>query len=201
MNCRAAFLCFDENGQPEQSFIQQQGEKEQVRRHVENPVDLKHRIEGLRTPYDIGNEFYDWPIYGRNTILGVLRIPVETARLMSEAQTRLLHSMIESTALAMDVSHTSHIFLFHRSFMQFCGGLGFVMMMVTLVKDKQSMNLYNAEGHPDKLVPNLKKTAQTICVMYNGFLAAGTLAYVLAGMAAMWIFTALPSRSSKAAMT
>jgi len=82
----------------------------------------------------------------------------------------------------MDVSHTSHIFLFHRSFMQFCGGLGFVMMMVTLVKDKQSMNLYNAEGHPDKLVPNLKKTAQTICVMYNGFLAAGTLAYVLAGM-------------------
>ncbi len=102
MNCRAACLCFDENGQPEQSFIQQQGEKNQVRRHVENPADLKHRIEGLRTPYDIGNEFYDWPIYGRTTILGLLRIPVETARAMSEAQTRLLHSMIESAALAMD---------------------------------------------------------------------------------------------------
>lgn len=57
----------------------------------------------------------------------------------------------------MDVSVTPHIFLFHRSFMQFCGGLGFVMMMVMLVQDKQSMNLYNAEGHPDKLMPNLKK--------------------------------------------
>lgn len=82
----------------------------------------------------------------------------------------------------MDVSATPHIFLFHRSFMQFCGGLGFVMMMVMLVQDKQSMNLYNAEGHPDKLLPNLKKTAQTICLMYNGFLIVGTVAYIIAGM-------------------
>lgn len=82
----------------------------------------------------------------------------------------------------MDVTITPHIYLFHRSFMQFCGGLGFVMMMVMLIQDKQSMNLYNAEGHPDKLLPNLKKTAQTICLMYNGFLVIGTAAYVIAGM-------------------
>lgn len=82
----------------------------------------------------------------------------------------------------IDVTVTPHIFLFHRSFMQFCGGLGFVTMMVMLVQDKQSMNLYNAEGHPDKLMPNLKKTAQTICLMYNGFLIIGTAAYVIAGM-------------------
>lgn len=82
----------------------------------------------------------------------------------------------------MDVRATPHIFLFHRSFMQFCGGLGFVMMMVMLVQDKQSMNLYNAEGHPDKLLPNLKKTAQTICLMYNGFLLAGVAAYAAVGM-------------------
>ena len=82
----------------------------------------------------------------------------------------------------MDVAVTPHIFLFHRSFMQFCGGLGFVMMMVMLVQDRQSMNLYNAEGHPDKLMPNLKKTAQAICLMYNGFLVVGTFAYWLAGM-------------------
>lgn len=82
----------------------------------------------------------------------------------------------------MNVSVTPHIFLFHRSFMQFCGGLGFVMMMIMLVRDKQSMNLYNAEGHPDKLMPNLKRTAQTICLMYNGFLIIGTVAYRIAGM-------------------
>ncbi|MDI3542428.1 MAG: trk/ktr system potassium uptake protein [Candidatus Atribacteria bacterium] len=82
----------------------------------------------------------------------------------------------------MDVAVSPHIYLFHRSFMQFCGGLGFVMMMTMLVRDKESMNLYNAEGHPDKLMPNLKETAQTIFLMYNGFLIVGTAAYRIAGM-------------------
>ncbi len=82
----------------------------------------------------------------------------------------------------MDVSVTPHIFLFHRSFMQFCGGLGFIMMMIMIVQGKQSMNLYSAEGHPDRLLPNIKKTAQSIVSMFCMFLAAGTLLYALAGM-------------------
>lgn len=87
-----------------------------------------------------------------------------------------------------DVSVTPEIFLFHRSFMQFCGGLGFVMVMTLFISGKQSMNLFNAEGHPDKLMPNLKKTSQTICLIYCGFLALGTIAYRLAGIS---IFDAL----------
>ncbi|MDY4221218.1 MAG: potassium transporter TrkG [Candidatus Faecousia sp.] len=82
----------------------------------------------------------------------------------------------------MDVTNTSHIFLFYRSFMQYCGGLGFVMMMVMLVSRKRSMDLFNAEGHPDKLMPNLKQTAQTIFEMYIIFLILGTAAYVVCGM-------------------
>jgi len=102
MNCRAACLCFDESGQPEQSFIQQQSAGNQVRRKVDDTSEIRHRMEGLRTAYDVGEEFCDWPIYGRETILGVLRIPKETAVSMSEPQKRLLRSMIESAALAMD---------------------------------------------------------------------------------------------------
>ena len=82
----------------------------------------------------------------------------------------------------MDVSLTSHIFLFYRSFMQYCGGLGFIMMMVMLFPDKSSMDLFNAEGHPDKLMPNLRKTAQTIFAMDLVFLLLGTVAYAIAGM-------------------
>jgi trk system potassium uptake protein TrkH len=82
----------------------------------------------------------------------------------------------------MDVTATPHIFLFHRSFMQFCGGLGFIMMMVMFIQGKQSMNLYYAEGHTDKLMPNLKKTARIILTMYLSFLAGGTLLYILFGM-------------------
>lgn len=102
MNCRAACLCFDESGQPEQSFIQQQSAGKQVRRKVDDTSEIKHRIEGLRTAFDVGDEFCDWPIYGREAILGVLRIPKETAVSMSEPQKRLLRSMIESAELAMD---------------------------------------------------------------------------------------------------
>ena len=104
-------------------------------------------------------------------------------------QLKLVQSLFESvsgwttTGLSvMDVAKTSHIFLFYRSFMQYCGGLGFVLMMVMLVSGKRSMDLFNAEGHPDKLMPNLKQTAQTIFEMYILFLILGTAAYVVCGM-------------------
>lgn len=83
---------------------------------------------------------------------------------------------------AMDVSIVPMIYLFHRSFMQYCGGLGFIMMMIIFISNKQSMNLYSAEGHPDKIMPNIKRTAQAIFVIYNIFLVIGSIAYRLAGM-------------------
>ena len=104
-------------------------------------------------------------------------------------QLKLVQALFESvsgwttTGLSvMDVTRTSHIFLFYRSFMQYCGGLGFVLMMVMLVSGKRSMDLFNAEGHPDKLMPNLKQTAQTIFEMYLIFLIVGTAAYAVCGM-------------------
>jgi two-component system sensor histidine kinase KdpD len=102
MDCLAACLCFDENGHPEQSFIQQKSTEDQTRRKVADTKEIKYRMEALRTAFDKGDEFWDWPIYGRETILGVLRIPSETAAAMVDPQMRLLRSMIESTALAMD---------------------------------------------------------------------------------------------------
>ena len=102
MDCKAACLCFDEQGKPERTFIQQKTQAEQVRRSVSNPDELQHRMENLRTDYDAGEEFYDWPIYGSESALGVLRIPKERAEVLTDQQKKLLHSMIESTAMAMD---------------------------------------------------------------------------------------------------
>ena len=82
----------------------------------------------------------------------------------------------------VDVTVLPHIFLFHRSYMQFLGGLGFVMIMIMFVQGKQSMSLYSAEGHPDKLMPNLKNTARTIILMYLYYLLFGTIGYVIFGM-------------------
>lgn len=104
-------------------------------------------------------------------------------------QLNVIQSLFESvsgwttTGLSvMDVSITSKIFLFYRSFMQYCGGLGFIMMIIMLVNDRYSMDLFNAEGHPDKLMPNLGRTARMILLMYLCFLGAGTIAYAIAGM-------------------
>lgn len=82
----------------------------------------------------------------------------------------------------IDVSATPFIYLFHRSFMQYCGGLGFIMVMVLFISSKESMNLYSAEGHPDKIMPNIKKTAQAIFLIYNICLVLGTIAYRIADM-------------------
>lgn len=102
MNCHAACLCFDESGQPELSFMQQQSANKQIRREMEDTSALKYSIESLRSGYVKSDAFYDWPIYGRESMLGILRIPQESAVSMNEPQKRLLRSMIESTALAMD---------------------------------------------------------------------------------------------------
>lgn len=143
---------------------------------------------------DDGNDNFEWQSSMQHSSLTVLfawlwGMIVGAIPFIIGSQLTVIQSLFEAvsgwttTGLSvMDVSKTPHIFLFHRSFMQFCGGLGFVMMMIVLVLGKQSMNLYNAEGHPDKLMPNLKKTAQTIFLMYNSFLVIGVAAYRIAGM-------------------
>jgi two-component system sensor histidine kinase KdpD len=99
---KIACLCFDEKGMPEKTFIQQISKEKQIRREVDDPAAILHGIEGLRTGSIIGIEFHDCPIYGRDAILGILRIPKEQAQLLDKAQMRLLYTMIESVALAMD---------------------------------------------------------------------------------------------------
>ena len=82
----------------------------------------------------------------------------------------------------MDVAQTSPLFLFHRGFMQYCGGLGFVLVMTLFIQNKQSMNLFQAEGHSDQLTPNLGRTVRVIVLMYTTFLIFGAAAYRMAGM-------------------
>ena len=82
----------------------------------------------------------------------------------------------------VDVSKTPQIYLFHRSFMQYCGGLGFIMVMILFISGTHAMKLYSAEGHPDRIMPNIKQTTQAIFVIYNICLVLGTIAYRIAGM-------------------
>ena len=101
-SCNVSCITFDEKGIPMPTFIQQKLDGAQIHRELEQPEELKKRVEGLHAGADIGKEFYDFPIYGRNSILALLRIPRETAENLSPMQIRLVHSLGESAALAME---------------------------------------------------------------------------------------------------
>lgn len=102
LSCNAAFVCFDESGVPCPNFIQQKSPDVQIHRRLENPIEFQKRMEQLHQPYEIGPEFYDYPIYGRTAMLAVLRIPAAYGEKMSDRQTRLVHAVMESTSLALD---------------------------------------------------------------------------------------------------
>lgn len=88
-----------------------------------------------------------------------------------------------TTGLSLvNVEAMPHIILFHRSFMQYCGGLGFILMILLLVGSKHATGLYDAEGHPDRLKPSLKQTAKAIASIYVSFSVIGALLYTLFGM-------------------
>lgn len=82
----------------------------------------------------------------------------------------------------MDLQTVPRIHMFYRGFMQFCGGLGFVLLMLVFAGGSSAMELFSAEGHPDKLEPNLRSTAKTMILIYIGFNFLGITSYIFAGM-------------------
>lgn len=82
----------------------------------------------------------------------------------------------------VDVDHTPKIFLLFRSTTLFVGGVGLVLIITSAFSDRYGLNLYNAEGHNDRLMPNLAKSARVILSFYSAYILFGTIAYVLCGM-------------------
>lgn len=102
LDCQAACLYYGENGHLEKQYVQQKNAKEQIHPQLEDPAATEKHFSHLHTRYQEGPSYYEWPIYGKESILAVLCIPTETAEHLSETQSQLLQSTIESTALAMD---------------------------------------------------------------------------------------------------
>lgn len=104
-------------------------------------------------------------------------------------QLNFLQALFESVSgytgaglTVIDIANSCKSILFYRSLTQFVGGLGFVLLFLVIVNDKQSMDLFNAEGHPDKLRPNLRVTARTILWTYLILVGIGTLGCWILGM-------------------
>ncbi|AUD62760.1 hypothetical protein BK010_03845 [Tenericutes bacterium MO-XQ] len=82
----------------------------------------------------------------------------------------------------VDVTQTPNIYLFFRSLLQFVGGVGLVLVLTSAISDKFGMRLYSAEGHSDKLLPNLVKSGRMIMSIYIGYIFVGAIFLVIFGL-------------------
>lgn len=102
LGCNTACICFDEHGVPEKSFIQRKEDGTIIRRELKERDELRRRMEHLHDGVLITEQDYLYPVYGKQMILAVLRVPEDVGRAMSSVQLRMLHSIIESAALAFE---------------------------------------------------------------------------------------------------
>jgi trk system potassium uptake protein len=100
-----------------------------------------------------------------------------------------MQSVFESTSgfsttglSVVDVSSAPHMILMYRSLMLFIGGVGLVLVFTSVMSDRYGMRLYSAEGHSDKLLPNLAKSTRLILSIYGLYICLGTAMYVIFGM-------------------
>lgn len=82
----------------------------------------------------------------------------------------------------LKIENTPNIFLFYRSIMLFVGGVGLVLIVSCAISDKFGLRLFNAEGHTDRLLPTLAKTARVIFLFYFMFILIGTILLIICGI-------------------
>ena len=75
-----------------------------------------------------------------------------------------------------------YTYRFFRILLQFFGGIGLVLVVTSAISDRYGLKLYTAEGHNDKLMPNLVKSARLILGLYSLFIVLGVVAYIIAGV-------------------
>lgn len=122
-------------------------------------------------------------------LIWILAITISTVPWMLKGDYNFSQAFFEMTSgysttglSVVDVDNTPHIFLLFRSMTLFVGGVGFVLIITSAFSDKYGLNLYNAEGHNDRLMPNLKNSARTILSIYSMYIVIGTAAYIAFGM-------------------
>ena len=123
-------------------------------------------------------------------LLWLLAILVSAIPFFMTGKMTVTEAIFESTSGYASVGLTrlptelydSHIFTFYRAILQFFGGVGLVLIITSAISDRYGLKLYTAEGHNDRVIPNLAKSARIILSMYVGFIILGMIALMIAGV-------------------
>ena len=75
----------------------------------------------------------------------------------------------------VDVTKTPNTFLLWRSTMQFFGGAGLAVVMLSAIIGPHGLGLYNAEGRSDRLLPHVEKSTKLIMMIYSSYVAGGII--------------------------
>lgn len=116
--------------------------------------------------------------------VAVLCVPfvLEGNHTISQAVFETTSGLTTTGLTVVDVASCPKIFLLHRSLTHFFGGIGLVLVLVTLVSDGGVFRVYSAEGHTDQLLPSMSGSARLILALYVGIIVMGIILYCTAGM-------------------
>ncbi|WP_407392065.1 TrkH family potassium uptake protein [Methanobrevibacter sp.] len=83
-----------------------------------------------------------------------------------------------------DVEILPHSILFFRAFEQWVGGLGVVVMVLTVLNSRGSISskLYHSEAREERIKPSVGATLRETMKIYAIYTLAGIILYLLAGM-------------------
>lgn len=102
LKCEVGCVCYNESGSLDQTYwtIDQEGALQEEQ--LEQPNELQARMFQLLKSYDENEQYADWPIYGQQDILGVLRISRLFNQNLTDSQIKLIRAMNENIGMAMD---------------------------------------------------------------------------------------------------
>lgn len=123
------------------------------------------------------------------TTAWIMAILISTVPFVLSKQLNFIHALFECTSgyatvglTVVDVTTLPHIFLMFRSIMLLIGGVGLVLVVTTVMSRYYGMKLYQAEGHADRIMPNLINSARVIIAIYICYIIIGSLLYMYFGM-------------------
>ncbi len=114
----------------------------------------------------------------------VLSIPFMTSGILNFSQAFFeTSSGLSTTGLSVvDVENVPYMILTYRSIIQFYGGIGIILILVTIFSSSIGFELFQTEGHGSRTMPNLKDSARTVVKIYVLFMGIGFVLLILAGM-------------------
>lgn len=120
--------------------------------------------------------------WGAICVLSALPLMATLGLTFSQAVFEAVSGWTTTGLSVVDVTKAPDTVLLWRSTMQFFGGAGMAVVLLSAGGGPLGQGFIAAEGRGDQLVPHVRRSAVLVAWIYTGYAVVGTLAYVVAGM-------------------